>query len=286
MNKKIAVIVHIYYPEIWESLKDCIKNINVPYDLYITTIDENKYLKEDILNFNSDAYFEIVENRGFDVGPFIHIINKINLNNYLYIIKLHTKRNVDSFNCRFRKLNDLKWREELISFVKTPQNFSKCLKLFENNSQIGMINSINTIVKSKYDVYGRKAMKDTKNFLKKNKFVKKPFCFIAGTMFIARSSIFKDIQKLSISLYDFSESHSGDSQLAHVFERLFGYFTTINNYIISDPYLSISEQEKIHRKYFRDYIFSFFFQKKITRKNKLIIKIFKIPVINIKLKNK
>ena len=39
------------------------------------------------------AKISIVENRGFDVGPFIKTISELNLDNYDFIVKLHTKRN-------------------------------------------------------------------------------------------------------------------------------------------------------------------------------------------------
>ncbi len=94
--KPILAIVHVYYPEIWPELEECLLNITVPYELYVTTNEQNKDIQNDVLKLKKDAHFEIVENRGYDVGPFMQIINKINLDDYSYVVKLHTKRNLPS----------------------------------------------------------------------------------------------------------------------------------------------------------------------------------------------
>ena len=135
-----------------------------------------------------------------------------------------------------------------------------------------------------HDFYDKKANKKTKKWLKNNNYKNMKYAFVAGTMFIARAHIFKNIQQLNLSLNDFSSpdgEHCG--QLAHTFERLFGYFVYKNNLIITNGLLSEKENQSYHNKLFCLYIFKFFrffFQKKITKSGKLLIKICKIPVFS------
>ena len=45
-------------------------------------VKENKTLESDIKSTFSNAKIEIVKNLGFDLGPFVHVLNEVNLNDY------------------------------------------------------------------------------------------------------------------------------------------------------------------------------------------------------------
>ena len=93
--KPILVHVHIYYEFLWPELKSCLKNIDgYTHQIVVTLVKENPKLQEDILSSFPNAKIEIVENLGFDLGPFIHVLNEVNLDDYSYVIKLHTKRDI------------------------------------------------------------------------------------------------------------------------------------------------------------------------------------------------
>lgn len=278
MGKPILAVVHIYYPEMWNELKSCLDNITLPYDLYVTTVEQNRNLLDDVKNFKADAKFEVVENRGYDVGPFIHVINQVNLDEYRYVIKLHTKRDVLR-EPYFRGMKNDIWRKNLLYFLQSKDIFNQYIAAFQNNNKIGMQAYHQLIVHN--DIYDKKATNALKDWLHNNNYKKIKYAFVAGTMFITKAYVFKNIQRLNLSLDDFSlpnKEHGG--QLAHVFERLLGYFVYQNNLIITNGLISEKENKLYHNKikylhmlrYFR-----FFFQKKITKSGKLLIKICKIP---------
>ena len=62
-----------------------------PYDLYITLVKENAALVKEIQAFHPATTVWQVENRGFDVGPFIYFLQHINLSDYDLVLKIHTK---------------------------------------------------------------------------------------------------------------------------------------------------------------------------------------------------
>lgn len=283
--KPIFVHVHIYYADMWSELKEYLCNISVPYDLHVTTVFENSYLQEDVLYFDSNAHFEIVENRGYDVGPFIYVLSKINLDSYSYVIKIHTKRdmaiqsNVNGFLCE-----GAKWREYCLSFLQK-ENFDKCIKAFDSRKKLGMIGNYHLI--SKKEEYDKEAKKDAIQMIKAEKNFFHGYKFIAGTMFFCRSHLLKKLQNLNLKITDFEfADRQHTSSKAHVIERYLGLSILSQGYKIEDVFTDKKEIFKSFMHFLYVDILNFLYRKKITSKGVLIIKIFKIPVFRIKIKNK
>jgi len=280
--KPVLVVVHIYYSNLWSELRNYLANITVPYDLYVTTIKENEFLKKKILDFNPSAHFEIVENRGYDVGPFIHILNQVDLDKYSYLIKLHTKRDVPPSPKIFRGLIANKWREYCCAFLATKEKFNQYLNAFDKDPALGMQADYHIIVH--HDFYDKIAQKKTKKWLKLRNCPRINYAFVAGTMFFVRAHLFKEIQDLHLSLADFDSVKKGEhkTQLAHTFERLFGYFVYKQGYRLDDSLASLKVQKKyeksIYLKKKLKMLAHLFYQQKITVSGYLLIKIFKIPV--------
>lgn len=93
---KILIHAHIYYPEMWEELR---RNIIVitqtaECELYITLVKACPEIAEAAKKLPCPAHIILVENRGYDVGPFIHVLNQADLKQFTYVVKLHTKRDI------------------------------------------------------------------------------------------------------------------------------------------------------------------------------------------------
>lgn len=282
--KPILVCCHIYYPEMWTQLKTCIMNISpYPFQLYVTMIENHESIASDIKTTFKDAQIEIVPNRGYDIGPFLHIIHKINLDNYSYVVKLHTKRDMPAGSLiNHSDVSGSKWRDMLLSFVGSSSIFSQYLKVFEADPSVGMQADHRVIVCCNCD--DAQAQQETKEYLKNNHFLYRKYAFVAGTMFIARTSIFKDLQNVGLSLTDFPAPTVGhNAQLAHTIERFLGYLVYKNNMILRNGLIS----DKLETRYYRNVyvnkkiiapIVHFLYQSKLTKHNRRIIKICKIPV--------
>ena len=39
---RIAVVAHVYYPELWPELAACIRNVGGDHDLYVSYSDEDR----------------------------------------------------------------------------------------------------------------------------------------------------------------------------------------------------------------------------------------------------
>ena len=152
-NQRICVILHLYYQDLWNDIKPYLLNLDLvtSYDLYVTITQENKNLIDDInssFSENVNVYIEKIENisKGADIYPFIYILNKIDLDNYDIIYKIHAKSNVEGLTHRFGKTLNKKiyigstlWRNLLINELLGKYNVRKCIKIFSQNPQIGTI---------------------------------------------------------------------------------------------------------------------------------------------------
>lgn len=280
--KQILIHCHIFYPELWEELKAYMMNI-IPhkFELFVTMVEDHAAIRQDIQNHFPQAHIDIVKNVGYDIAPFISIINKVNLDDYSYIVKLHTKR-PSTRPPYFRSLKNGEWMKNLLSFLQSKETFKQCLQAFEKNSKIGMINDYKIIVGK--DFYDKKAQQELRVFLKKHNLPCKRYRFVAGSMFVARAEIFAELKHLHLIDADFPKPDTRHSmQLAHVIERFLGYSVYFHNMILTD----IKKPEyfiKIYLAYlaFDHYVMEpvkrFLYKKKITKSNKIIIKICKIPV--------
>lgn len=235
--KHILVHVHIFYTNQIDYIINHLSNITLPYDLYVTLIEHNEKLEAKIKRFNQNSHIEIVENRGYDVWPFIQILQKINLDNYSYIIKLHTKRKFpfspSSLGNGYRIYLDT-WRKSLYAFLASKKTFNKCIDSFNRYPKLGMITSKNMI-------HNRKDFDGVTSYAKSNfpKYIfnMEQFSFVAGTMFICRANIMKPIQRMELTANLFevpNKSHS--TQLAHVLERSFGEVVYFSGYYIDDTF--------------------------------------------------
>lgn len=276
---KILVHAHVFYVRMWTELEECLKNISVPYDLYVTLTGANPDLRRDIRKFKPDADIRIVENRGYDVWPFIDTLNRVNLDDYAYVVKIHTKRDTGVYPVgNGYVFKDDEWRKALLKFLKTPRNFKKCLVAFRKDRALGMISSFDCIhsVKTYPDAF-RYARKNYPRYI----FGLQDFSFVAGTMFMARASLLKPVRDMKITASLFAEPDDGHSmQFAHIMERTLGEAVYKAGCRIDDPISTGRERRQRQRDYnFKLKLFCLtLFQFKYCRDCRLLLKFLGIPL--------
>ena len=275
--KPILVHMHIYYPHLYKELKECVLNIAPhKFDLFVTMVEEHSEIILDIKKTFPNAKIDILENRGYDVGPFICVINKVNLDDYDYVVKLHTKRDILSTLILYGyNLSGNKWRKYLLLFM-LKNNFKKCLNAFNKDSKLGMVSNFRLIF--------REARDDRDDFEKARKMIKEDLSkkrerFVAGTMFMCRANCLRPLQELNLKLHDFSEScEARTASLAHVIERYLGLSVIAQNYTIEDVYTNKFNKFLYKLKLVLDIIARFIYYKKNRQDGGYSIKICKIPV--------
>ena len=276
--KPILIHLHIYHFCFYPELRDYIKKIkDQKFDLFVTMSNQNQKIIDDIKLHFPEAHIDIVENRGYDVGPFLKIMNEVNLDDYSYVLKLHTKGNVTN-RCPILSnkffIYGSTWRQNLLSFM---DNWNETINVLEKYKNIGMVCGHNVLLNEKEDKID---IENLDNVCKKIGFpIPKKYSFVAGTMFIARSNIFKPLQG-KFKLEDFEKPRK-EPTLAHYLERVFGILTEYSCYkiyIVKKNLFYYTIKNNLEVVSVR--ISRFFFQKKSTNSRKTIVKIFKIPVYN------
>ena len=234
--KPILIHCHIFYPELWAELKQCILNVSpYPFEIFVTMVQKYPDLEKDILKTFPKAHIEVVANRGYDIGPFIYVLNKINLDKYSYVIKLHTKRDMPVGSMLgLMNVEGKKWREYALSFLKNPETFDKTIKAFMQNKKLGMHGDYHLIMDQ--ELYDEESAQKAQGLISKLKFKNRIPTFVAGTMFMVRSQLLKPVQDLKIKISNFErpDNQHRKTTFAHVIERFFGYLVGAQSYAICD----------------------------------------------------
>lgn len=236
---KIAFHLHCHYEYIVPEFARCL--INIPYYSYyeytiFITFTEN--ISENIIKKEFERYNYLnlkllkVDNEGYDVKPFLEILNIILESNYDLIFKLHTKKNDN-------------WRKALFnSLLSSHSNFNRIIEHFIFNEKVLLIGLDKCYVCGNKFIYGNKDLLNL--FLNKLDFKDKitdDWGFFAGTMFCSRVHIYKDLLKYLLRNKNFlkgPQSLVSDGSIFHALERFFGILPQINNGLTS----SISLNQK------------------------------------------
>jgi lipopolysaccharide biosynthesis protein len=91
---KIAVLIHLFYTDMWDEMCGYLNNLDYDYDLYVNLVD-GFYEPEIFDKINKYKVSKIITspNKGVDVGGFLRLY-KILDSDYDLILKLHTKKSL------------------------------------------------------------------------------------------------------------------------------------------------------------------------------------------------
>lgn len=258
---KIAVIVHLYYTEMWHELAHCLRSFNdIDFDLFITTCSSSEDVRQMVCDEFPCVHYEVVENRGYDIAPFIKVLNQLDLDKYDFIAKLHTKRNCAEW-VNYCYMSEKAWRRCLLNPFSSKKSLARALKYFEKNKNVGMVASALVVVRSGDYLESEEIRKRAESVISRLNLNPQERVFVAGTMFLVRAECLKVIQN-KVSHIDFSilgdteklnKTHISD--MSHVYERVFGYLISAQNMSVSD--YTLFGRCVIKFDIFRKYIFLF-----------------------------
>ena len=236
-NITIAIQIHVFYEEILPRIINKINNFPFEYDLYISTISQEKkeiieiYLKD--LDVNKYE-IKIYENKGRDVYPFIRQM-RTKYKKYKYICHLHTKKSTH------KTLLGSKWSVYLYNNLIGDKNIIKdILYDFERYDKLGFI-----FPEAYYEIIkGIKDFEDARlslhainnNYLNfilkrifhKNQVVGNKIVFPLGDMFWAKSKAIYQIFNVKLKYPE--ELGQTNETIMHAIERLWLYLVKLNGY--------------------------------------------------------
>lgn len=223
---RIAVLMHVHYPELVEELVDQINNIPVPFDFIVTNssgqdIDSALWRRLD----NLRNLIELpVENRGRDILPMLMVVNAGLLDHYDLVLKVHTKKSI------WRATHELEgsgeqWRQQLLnSLCGSLENVSRVLGAFHSTRSIGVLTEGESILGDEYWGSNKNCTRRLARRLELA--LPKDIRFASGSMYWVRGFILQGLRALRLTAADFpSEGGQTDGTTAHAVERLLGVLT-------------------------------------------------------------
>ena len=231
-TKNVGVFLHIFYPELSETIAAYLNNIPCDIDIFISTKEDSvEALKSIFTRVKNAKRLDIRSfgNIGRDVAPFI-VGFKDQILNYDIILKLHSKKSPHSNALSGWFLHCL---DNLIgSETVTATNLAAL-----RSPETGIVYPIENYALSlgiKHDsCWGH----EDGNYAKANPFLKRfnldhikrdsQFRFPTGTMFWCKPELLKPILDWNLNWNDFDEEGGQiDGTIAHSIERLIGLSTT------------------------------------------------------------
>ncbi|MBL4929606.1 glycoside hydrolase family 99-like domain-containing protein [Fuscibacter oryzae] len=129
-----AIVVHVFYPDLWPEFRSILRGIEVGYDLFVTLTwrgEESDRLKALIQKDFPRATVVAVPNRGRDILPFLHLVNAGVLDGYRAVAKLHSKKSP-------HRVDGDQWRRHLIRGILPENGLATRLAAFLADDQAGI----------------------------------------------------------------------------------------------------------------------------------------------------
>lgn len=228
-NTRILVVLHFFYINSINEVVEYLKNLDCyNYDLIVTYPDvcDYKEMKEKILKIKKKAKFVKCDNRGYDVGPFLKVINSTNLSKYDIVIKLQTKSTNKKIFVYDQFFKDRDWFKNLWDGVIGGFSVHRTIRKLRKDSKYGLVAAENLIIND--PKHKQELVRETLLNYHKIDYVDN-YKFVAGSCFAIKSECLDKIRELNIGIEEFEKTKYGFFSLAHVIERAI-CFAGMQNY--------------------------------------------------------
>lgn len=217
--KPYAVVVHVYYPEMWSEFENILKRVPLDFDLYVTltyrgeVTDETESLVKKAF---PSAVVVQMENRGRDILPFVSLVNAGLFSRYKAVCKIHTKKSPHRMD------GDI-WRQHLVGGLLSPDSVKERLARFVADETA----SIWVADGQHYDdvKWWGSNFEITRQILRRVEVeLDRENCgFPAGSMYWLKPNMIAMIKALQLGTDSFdAELGQVDGTVAHGFERAIG----------------------------------------------------------------
>ena len=227
-GKGTAVLLHLYYPDLWPEFAQALTRIPAPCDLYVSLSEGRDEALADIVRARPDAVVIRHPNRGRDIAPRLALLRMACTHNYAQLLLLHSKksphlRDVESIHIPFLKHCDGDhWRQELLTtLTQQPQHI---FDLFAQQPKLGLIGPQGFWL----GLQGDPNTTRLRQWALRMGIVPDATRqgYFAGSMFWCRPQALIPLLALDLAITDFEhESGQTDGTLAHAVERLFALST-------------------------------------------------------------
>ncbi len=218
----VAVIVHIYYIDLWQEIVEKLKKIIYPYRLYITTTDA---LYDEVSKLEMpETQVKIFKynNLGMDLYPFLQVLREVAKEGIELFCKLHTKKG----NEKSGRL----WRETLLEQnIGNNTIFSGIVGAFSADEALRLAGSAFFYKNIDYLIGdNRPEVEEAVSVMHLDKASPRENGFFAGSMFWGRVDDYTALSTYATkNKFESAENISNsDSHFSHAIERMLGCIHT------------------------------------------------------------
>lgn len=230
-ERPLCVLVHVFYPELWDELSGYIRNLPAGrYDLYVNLVDDtfDAALLGRIRDSFPEARVYVSENVGRDIGGHFQLLRNLRVEDYRLFCLVHTKKSPHMAEGEVQR-----WRRKLLGpLMGTPECAAENLQAMLDDDSIGLLGSAQcrycgmTANREKYDLLLER--------LRIAEDTEAPE-FLSGTMMLVRQDVLRRVFDAAGGLaFEHSVDYAGegdpDGAWAHAVERVFGAVVRDMNY--------------------------------------------------------
>lgn len=224
---KIAVALHLFYPELIDEIREYLRNIIEPFDLFVTTPHEGAVhlVLDRFADTAATICVALSENRGRDIGPFLTLQKRKLFDPYDAVLKIHGKRS------KYSDSGDL-WRKRLFKELIGNQATAEAAIRLIRTPSCGMVGPHDDyLTNPQYWGANRETVSHILNSLHPENKSEIPLGFFAGSMFWFKpKAIYQCAELIETTGLSFEpENGKQDGTLAHAVERVFCNMSTYNN---------------------------------------------------------
>ena len=231
----VAVVLHLYYLEMWEEFAPLLKAQTFEFDLWVTLTQDTdgtraQALRDRIVAQFAGAQVYILPNHGRDLYPFVWVLEGGALAPYAALCKLHSKKSP-------HRADGDDWRQALTQgILGDPAQTARRLDRFLHDPTAGFWVAegqhyqgdvhwgVNRARACALLARGGLSLPDA------------PLSFPAGSIYWMRQEVAAQIRALGLGAADFEpEQALVDGTTAHALERLFGSLADLSGRRILTP---------------------------------------------------
>jgi lipopolysaccharide biosynthesis protein len=235
-SSETAIIIHLYYFDLWPEMRTYLANMPMDFDLYISIADSFTIEQVQILiNDYPNVHLFSLENRGRDIYPFMHIFNQIKAFNYQSICKIHSKKS------NHTDVGD-SWRTNIFNeLLGSKQQINAIINTLKANQSIGIISPKQYLIRF-YDCLGYNEELAAQNMCFINQFIEQLGTeisadeeFVTGSMFWFKPDALVKLLSLKVKTSDYPvETGQIDGTIMHALERVLTICARVSGYSTID----------------------------------------------------
>ncbi len=219
----IAVIVHAYYPELFEPIAVALANIPWPFDIYVSVNSDaaQQQVSGILAGLKRASHVEVkvTPNRGRDIAPMLVTYAQA-IRTHRYVLHVHTKKSLYSGRER------TEWRDYLLDgLLGSEQRIRQIFNRFEDHPTLGIVypNSFDGVPYWAHTWLQNRGIALSLGArlgidVTHHHYIDAPM----GSMFWARSDALQPLLDLHLDYGDFPEEcGQTDGTLQHTIERFF-----------------------------------------------------------------